>query len=112
LARDTGARLVVATAVGLLAAEHAPGSHESIRAQLEGVWTDPARRSGVAAETMLRDGHPVQVLLDVAEEIDADVLVVGSRGFGGFPQMLLGSTSTQLAQHSRRPVVIVPQPMP
>jgi nucleotide-binding universal stress UspA family protein len=61
---------------------------------------------------VLRDGHPVQVLLDVADDVDADMIVVGSRGFGGFPQMLLGSTSTQLAQHSRRPVLIVPGAMP
>ena len=50
--------------------------------------------------TELRDGNPVQVLLAVADEVDADLIVVGSRGFGGFPTLLLGSTSTQLAQHS------------
>jgi nucleotide-binding universal stress UspA family protein len=112
LAKDTGARLVVASAVGLLDTEHDPGRHKSLRAQLEGGWTAPARSLGITPETVLRDGHPVQVLLEVADEIDADVVVVGSRGFGGFPQMLLGSTSTQLAQHSRRPVLIVPHPAP
>jgi nucleotide-binding universal stress UspA family protein len=112
LARCTGARLVVASAVGLLDAERSPGGHRSIRAQLDGVWTEPARRLQVAPDTVLRDGHPVQVLLDVADDVDADMIVVGSRGFGGFPQMLLGSTSTQLAQHSRRPVLIVPGAMP
>lgn len=112
LAGGTGARLVVATAAGLLAAERAPLRHDSIRADLDGPWIAPARGTGISVETVLRDGHPVQVLLDVAEEVDADMLVVGSRGFGGFPQMLLGSTSTQLAQHSRRPVVIVPHATP
>ena len=47
-------------------------------------------------------------LLAAADEEDADLIVVGSRGLGGFPQLLLGSTSTQLAQHSSRPVTIVP----
>ena len=57
---------------------------------------------------LLRDGSPVSVLLAVAEEIDADLIVVGSRGLGGYPELLLGSTSTQIAQHSTRPVVIIP----
>jgi nucleotide-binding universal stress UspA family protein len=112
LAGDTGALLVVATAVGLLDAERDPGRHESLRSQLEGPWTAPARSLDVRTDFAVRDGHPVQVLLDLAEEVEADVIVVGSRGFGGFPQMLLGSTSTQLAQHSRRPVLIVPHATP
>ena len=60
----------------------------------------------------LREGTPVTSLLELADEVDADLLVVGSRGVGGFPGLLLGSTSTQVAQHARRPVVIVPEPSP
>lgn len=50
-------------------------------------------------------GHPAQVLLDVAAH--ATLLVVGSRGHGGFAGTLLGSVSQHCAQHSRCPVVIV-----
>jgi nucleotide-binding universal stress UspA family protein len=60
----------------------------------------------------LRDGNAVTVLLTLADELDADLIVVGSRGVGGFPQLLLGSTSTQLAQHAHRPVLVVPSPAP
>jgi len=56
----------------------------------------------------LRDGNPVLVLLAIARERDADLLVLGSRGLGGFPDQLLGSTSTQVAQQAPCPVVIVP----
>ena len=58
-------------------------------------------RSGVRSRRLVRDGPPVPVLLALAEEEDADVIVVGSRGLGERPELLLGSTSTQVAQHPR-----------
>ena len=108
LARETRAQLVVAHAAGLLEAARSPGPHADLRAALDGAWTEPARAAGVDVQTVLRDGHPVRVLLDVADDVDADVIAVGSRGAGGFPQ-LLGSTSTELTQRSRRPVLVVPR---
>ena len=53
-------------------------------------------------------GAPAHALLDAAK--DADVLVVGSRGLGGFTGLLLGSVSQQVAHHATCPVVIVPTP--
>lgn len=53
-------------------------------------------------------GNVVQLLLQAAA--DADLLVVGSRGHGGFAGTLLGSVSQQCAQHSPCPVVIVREP--
>ena len=57
---------------------------------------------------------------EIAEELikasrDADMLVVGSRGSGGFGRLLLGSTSSQVTHHAACPVVVVPgthQPAP
>jgi nucleotide-binding universal stress UspA family protein len=50
-------------------------------------------------------GNPACVLLDAAE--DADLLVVGSRGHGGFAGMLLGSVSEHCVRHSPCPVVVI-----
>lgn len=53
-------------------------------------------------------GPPAQALMELAE--GADLLVVGSRGLGGFRGLLLGSTSHQLATHAPCPVLIVRTP--
>lgn len=53
------------------------------------------------------EGDPAQTLLAWSE--DADLLVVGSRGRGGFARLALGSVSAKCAHHSRCPVVIVPK---
>jgi len=50
-------------------------------------------------------GHPAQVLLDAAA--DADLLVVGSRGYGSFAEALLGSVSQHCVHHARCPVLIM-----
>jgi nucleotide-binding universal stress UspA family protein len=58
-------------------------------------------------------GHPAQVLAETA--VDAQLLVVGSRGHGTFAGMLLGSVSQHCVQHASCPVVVVPitdQPAP
>jgi nucleotide-binding universal stress UspA family protein len=53
-------------------------------------------------------GHPVSVLLDAAA--DADLLVVGSRGHGGFTGMLLGSVSEHAVAHAPCAVVVIKSP--
>jgi nucleotide-binding universal stress UspA family protein len=62
-------------------------------------------RNGVQIDEVLVEGAAAKALLRASE--DADLVVVGSRGLGGFRRLLLGSVSTQLAHHSRCPVVIV-----
>jgi nucleotide-binding universal stress UspA family protein len=62
--------------------------------------------SGIPIEQRVVFGHAAEQLLIAAE--GADLLVVGSRGRGGFAGLLLGSVSRQCAEHARCPVVIVP----
>ena len=60
---------------------------------------------GVEMETIVVQGQAANALLEVSE--GANLLVVGSRGLGGFRELLLGSVSQQCAHHSSCPVVIV-----
>ena len=65
-----------------------------------------ASAGGVKITPVLREGQATEVL--VSEAKDADLLVVGSRGLGGFRGLLLGSVSQQCVQHAPCPVVVVP----
>lgn len=60
----------------------------------------------VTVKVEVDEGSPAEVLVRAAGS--ADLLVVGSRGRGGFAGLLLGSVSQQCAHHARCPVVIVP----
>ncbi len=71
---------------------------------------DTVDADGVDLERRTRVGDPANVLIETAREEHADLLVVGSRGHGGFLGLLLGSISATLAHHTPCPLVIVPDP--
>ena len=58
--------------------------------------------------SIIREGKPWEVIVDVADEIDADVIVMGTRPHTGIGHALMGSTATKVMNHSKRPVLIVP----
>ena len=65
-----------------------------------------ADESGVEVTTVVRQGQAADAICEEAE--GADLLVVGSRGYGGFRGLLLGSVSQQCAHFAPCPVLIVP----
>jgi nucleotide-binding universal stress UspA family protein len=83
---------------------------EALAAQAK-EWLDQARRTaeeavpGLAVEVVEVTAGAVTTLL--AESTHAGLLVLGTRGLGGFSGLLIGSTAVELAAHARCPVVVV-----
>jgi len=68
-----------------------------------------ARRAGLHAEARATIAATTwQGIVDVADELDAAAIVIGSRGLHGFRELAAGSLSHDVATHARRPVLIVP----
>jgi nucleotide-binding universal stress UspA family protein len=78
------------------------GEHELTRAQAD------LEAAGVRVETHLRSGRPADAIIDVADEVDAEVVVVGTRGEGPISGAVLGSVVLKLIQRCRRPMLVVP----
>ncbi|MCB5293933.1 universal stress protein [Arthrobacter sp. SO3] len=94
---------VVETAAGEIAAEESP---EHIAGTLQAEALNSAADEGVAASgQVVNSDSPASAILDAAK--DADLVVVGSRGHGGFPGLHLGSVSTQVINHAPCPVLVV-----
>ncbi len=74
--------------------------------ELEDHPEDLARFAGV---TVLH-GHPVPQILKTADELDADLIVMGTHGKGALEYTFLGSTAEKVLRKSKRPVFVVPLP--
>jgi nucleotide-binding universal stress UspA family protein len=70
-----------------------------------------ARDAGFAAEerTEVGGGSVWQSIIGVADDIEADLIVVGARGLSTVQSVLLGSVSNAVVHHSSRPVLVVPR---
>jgi nucleotide-binding universal stress UspA family protein len=96
---------------GADAGDFVSGMRQAAEEMLERVMAEMAvEADGVEIERQVVQGVAAQVLVAAAGA--DDLLVVGSRGHGGFAGLLLGSVSQQCAHHARCPVVIVHAPKP
>lgn len=58
--------------------------------------------------TFLQEGKPYEVILKVADEWYADIIVIGNHGRGGLPHLIIGSVAKKLIRHSKKPVLTIP----
>ncbi len=68
---------------------------------------ETAIEAGCEAETIVREGRPSSTILAVAEEIDADLIVMGTHGRTGLRQTIIGSVALEVIRDARRPVLTV-----
>lgn len=68
------------------------------------------RDSGLEIEAVIMEESPAKALVDLADEKDARVIVVGTRGERPLHAALIGSTPQKLVSISQRPVLVVPLP--
>jgi nucleotide-binding universal stress UspA family protein len=68
---------------------------------------EEARESGIRVDVHLRLGLPSESILEAARELQADLIVMGTRGLSGIRHLLLGSTAERVVQHADCPVLTV-----
>jgi nucleotide-binding universal stress UspA family protein len=67
----------------------------------------PARERGIEVSTHAREGDPADAIIDVAEETNADLVIVGNKGMTGARRFLLGSVPNKISHHAPCSVLIV-----
>jgi nucleotide-binding universal stress UspA family protein len=117
LARDTGATLVIVHVEEPPAAygggEMYYGIPDPDKTELQRMLhavkpTDPA----VAYEHRLVMGDPAEAIVHLAEQVKADLIVLGTHGRSGFKRLLMGSVAEAVVRRARCPVLTVKHPHP
>ncbi len=65
------------------------------------------KENGLKVDTIIGMGNPADFICKVADEGDYDMVILGSRGLGGFKQLILGSVSNKVAHFVKKSVLIV-----
>lgn len=105
--------VVGATAEGAIFSQDMLAADDALRARAKAYVDAAAAR--VAAEWGLRvsgvteDGSPAGLITDIADRIDADLVIMTTHGAGGFTPDWLGSVADSVIRHSHRPVLALPE---
>ena len=81
-------------------------AREAAQAETDKTLADVGELRPESVTVQAVHGFPAEVLIDASR--DADMIVLGSRGVGGFGHLLMGSVTSQVAHHAACPVLIVP----
>jgi nucleotide-binding universal stress UspA family protein len=114
LAARVGASLIVLSVIDLSRLRLPGGLFHTrvaqVRAERETALArvvEVARRHTVSAQFLIWEGDPGVAIIEAAEAEGADIIVVGSHARGPVGRLLLGSVSSYIVDHGRRPVVVV-----
>ena len=106
---DGGARIILANVLeelpGYVAVELPAGLVEQSRADSEAKLRQIAADAGVEAEITVRLGHPANQILDLAEETNADLIIIASHR-PGLQDYFIGSTAGRVVRHATCSVLV------
>jgi len=118
LAAGEDAEVVFVHVVSIAGEQFVPDDHKPDRVP-DGALTQvlvnaetAADAVGVPCTTELLVGYPPAQIAALADELNVDLVVVGSRHLSGVKRFLLGSTSRALIGNSTRPLLVVPETVP
>lgn len=118
LAAAEGASVVLAHVVSIAGDQFVPHAEtpdrvpEAAETEVLRAASAKARAVGVPYTVELLVGHPPRQIALLADELDVDLVVVGSRHLSGLKRFFLGSTSRSLIGESARPLLIIPELAP
>jgi nucleotide-binding universal stress UspA family protein len=81
-------------------------TRQVVQAEVDSAMNDLGDCAPASVTVRVASGSVVEELVNAAK--DADMLVVGSRGAGGFSRLVMGSVSSLVTQHATCPVVVIP----
>jgi nucleotide-binding universal stress UspA family protein len=93
-------------------ADDAASAHvveDDARSRLHALALELGQRHELPVAEQLRTGHPMQEIVRLADELNADLVVTGTRGAGLMRGVVVGSTAERIARFTRRPVLMVRQ---
>lgn len=88
-------------------AQHIAEIENDAKSELQG-FLDALDGEGEHYVTRVKEGRPVDVIIDIANEEQADIVVMGAHGRTGVLKMLLGSVTEEIMQHLNRDILVVP----
>lgn len=88
-----------------------PGAREKAMERLEAFVANALRAAGSEARvrSMVVDGFPIDAILDAEKSLSADLLVLGTHGFGFAERLVLGSVTERVLRRATKPVLTVPR---
>jgi nucleotide-binding universal stress UspA family protein len=114
LAKGLGARIIALNVINAPLAFHAGIHYAESKAEMESAGKAAVQKigslcaeNGVEYEEMIVQGQPVDSIVDVACNVNADCIVMGSIGMSALERVFLGSVSDGVIRHAKCPVLIV-----